>query len=146
MFYWMQKILGYNQFMRKIAILGSTGSIGTQALEVASCLQDEIQVVSIAGGKNISRIKEQILKHSPKKVSVSDEANAKILSKEFPKIEFFYGDNGLIKLATDDEIDTVLVSVSGKVGLKPTIEAIKKKKRYATEIFIIVTLFIISRN
>ncbi len=117
--------------MKKISILGSTGSIGTQALEVVSCLQEEIQVISLAAGKNLELIKKQINKFTPKKVSVTKKEDAILLSKDFPNLEIFYGDEGLVKLATDEEIDTVLVAVSGKIGLLPTIEAIKKKKRIA---------------
>ena len=115
--------------MKKIAILGSTGSIGTQALEVVSCLRDKIEIVSLSGGANIKLLKEQILKYNPKKVSVKNEVDANLLKKEFSNIDFFYGDDGLVEIATDSDIDTVLVAVSGKVGLKPTVEAIKKKKK-----------------
>ena len=117
--------------MKKVAILGSTGSIGTQALEVISCLKNEIQVISLAAGKNIELIREQIKQFSPKTVAVSLEKDAQLLKKEFPQITFLYGTNGLTKIATDNEIDTVLVAVSGKVGLVPTIEAIKQRKRIA---------------
>ena len=117
--------------MKKVAILGSTGSIGTQALEVISCLKNEIQVISLAAGKNIELIREQIKQFSPKTVAVSLEKDAQLLKKEFPQITFLYGTNGLTKIATDNEIDTVLVAVSGKVGLIPTIEAIKQRKRIA---------------
>lgn len=117
--------------MIKVAILGSTGSIGTQALEVISCLPEEVQVISLAAGKNLKLLKAQIEKYKPKKISVTDENDAHFLAKEFPKLEVFWGDEGLVKLATDEEVDTVLVAVSGKIGLIPTIEAIKKKKRIA---------------
>lgn len=117
--------------MKKVAILGSTGSIGTQALEVISCIQDKIQVISLAAGSNIKLLKEQIKKFSPRKISVLNEIDAIALKKEFPKLEIYFGDEGLIALSTDNEIDTVLVAVSGKIGLKPTIEAIKNKKRIA---------------
>ncbi len=117
--------------MKKIAILGSTGSIGTQSLEVISQLQDKVEIVSLAAGANIKLLKKQIVNFSPKKVSVTNEEDAKNLKKEFPDIDFYFGDNGLISLSTDEEIDTVLVAVSGIIGLKPTIEAIKKQKRIA---------------
>ena len=118
--------------MKKVAILGSTGSIGTQALEVIACLQEEqIKVVSLAAGRNVSLLRAQIQKFNPDKVSLTLKEDADLLSKEFPNVKFLYGDEGLIALATDDEVDVVLVAVSGKVGLKPTIEAIKRKKRIA---------------
>ena len=118
--------------MKKVAILGSTGSIGTQALEVISCLQEnQIKVVSLAAGRNIDLLRFQIKKFNPKKVSLTQKEDAILLAQEFPNVKFLHGDEGLIKLATDNEIDTLLVAVSGKVGLKPTIEAIKQKKRIA---------------
>lgn len=117
--------------MKKVAILGSTGSIGTQALEVVSRIKDKIEVVSLGAGKNIELIKEQIKTFKPRKVSVFSEADAQKLAQIFPETEFFHGDEGLEKLAADDEVDIVLVAVSGKIGLKPTIAAIKKGKDIA---------------
>ncbi len=123
--------MGYNESMKKVAILGSTGSIGTQALEVVSRIKDKIEVVSLGAGKNIALIRKQIRDFVPRKVSVFDKQSADELAKEFPNIDFFYGDAGLETLATDEDIDIVLVAVSGKIGLKPTIAAIKKRKDIA---------------
>jgi len=117
--------------MKKVAILGSTGSIGTQALEVVSRLTDKIEVISLGAGRNIELIKKQIKAFKPRKVSVYSESDMTELANEFPDTEFFYGDKGLETLAQDDEIDIVLVAVSGKIGLKPTIAAIKKGKDIA---------------
>ena len=117
--------------MKKIALLGSTGSIGTQALEVIEKIKDEIEIVSLAAGQNIELLKKQIKLVSPIKVSVTKETDAIELKKEFPHIDFYYGTNGLETLATDKEIDLVLVAVSGKIGLKPTIAAIKSGKDIA---------------
>ena len=116
---------------KKIAILGSTGSIGTQALEVTEKLSEKFEIIALSAGKNINLLKEQIRKFSPKYVSVKNETDTIDLKKEFPNINILYGNEGLIELATLNEIDTLLVAVSGKIGLKPTIEAIKKKKNIA---------------
>lgn len=116
---------------KKIAILGSTGSIGTQSLEVIDKLPDKFEIIAFSAGNNIQLLKKQMKKYSPKYVSVKNETDTIELQKEFPKIKILYGDEGLIELATLDEVDTLLVAVSGKIGLNPTIEAIKKKKNIA---------------
>ncbi len=116
---------------KKIAILGSTGSIGTQALEVIDKLSDKFEIIAFSAGNNIQLLKEQMKKYSPKYVSVKNETDTIELKKEFTNIKILYGNEGLIELATLDEVDTLLVAVSGKIGLKPTIEAIKKKKNIA---------------
>ncbi len=117
--------------MKKIALLGSTGSIGTQALEVIAKIPEQIKIVSLSAGGNITLLKEQIKAFSPVKVCVRSESDAFELSNEFSGIEFVYGDDGLDYLASDCDIDMVLVAVSGKIGLKPTIKAIKNKKDIA---------------
>lgn len=116
---------------KKIAILGSTGSIGTQALEVIEKLNDKFEIIAISAGNNIDLIKKQIEKFAPKYVSVRKEDDAEKLKKEFPNINILFGDEGLNTIAKLDEIQILLVAVSGKIGLKPTIEAIKKGKDIA---------------
>ncbi len=116
---------------KKIAILGSTGSIGTQALEVIEKLNDKFEIIAISAGNNIDLIKKQIEKFAPKYVSVRKEDDAEKLIKEFPNINILFGDEGLNTIAKLDEIQILLVAVSGKIGLKPTIEAIKKGKDIA---------------
>lgn len=116
---------------KKIAILGSTGSIGTQALEVVNKLTDKFEITAISAGCNIDLIRQQIKKYNPKYVSVKNEADALMLKKEFQNTTFLFGDDGLLEIAGLDEIDTLLVAVSGKVGLKPTIKAIKNRKDIA---------------
>ncbi len=116
---------------KRIAILGSTGSIGTQALEVTEKLSEKFEIIALSAGNNIQLLKEQIKKYTPKYVSIKNETAKIELEKEFPNIKILYGTEGLIELATLNEIDTLLVAVSGKIGLKPTIEAIKKKKNIA---------------
>ncbi|MBO5949009.1 1-deoxy-D-xylulose-5-phosphate reductoisomerase [bacterium] len=111
--------------MKKITILGSTGSIGTQALEVIEKLENEFEVIALSCGKNIELIKEQIKKFNPKKVCTQNSADAQTLKNLFPKVEFVFGTDGLIEIAKNKENNILLVAVSGKIGLKPTIEAIK---------------------
>ena len=98
---------------RKISILGSTGSIGRQALEVIEKLQDRFEIVSLAGGANTQLLNEQIAKFKPKyaySTNPKEIKGAKYLSLE--------------EICSDKSNDIILVAVSGKIGLKPTITAI----------------------
>ena len=108
----------------KISILGSTGSIGRQAVEVIQKMPDFFEIVSIAGGSNVELLREQIKLLNPKNVSVKSEQDAIKLQKEFPKINVLFGDKGLVDIASDKTNERILVSVSGKAGLKPTLAAI----------------------
>lgn len=110
---------------RNITILGSTGSIGTQALEVISKLKDKFNIIALSCGSNIELIKEQIKEFHPEKVCVKDEISANTLGKIFKETEFLYGDKGLTELCSNKNNDIILVAVSGRVGLKPTITAIE---------------------
>ena len=85
----------------KISILGSTGSIGRQAVEVIQKMSGFFEVVSLCGGDNIEVIKEQIKLLNPQNVCVKTEENALKLQKEFPKINVLFGDKGLIEVASD---------------------------------------------
>lgn len=116
---------------KRIAILGSTGSIGTQALEVIDKLKDKFEVVALTAGNNIKLITEQIKKYSPKYVVIQNEEASKTLQKDFTNTQIFFGTEGLVKIAESEDIDTLLVAVSGKIGLIPTIKAIKKHKNIA---------------
>ncbi len=110
---------------KKISILGSTGSIGTQALEVISKMPDSFEVISLCAGDNIDKIREQIKQINPKNVCVKSDANAQILQKEYKNINVMYGESGLNNICSDTENEMILVAVSGKVGLKPTLKAIE---------------------
>lgn len=110
---------------KKITILGSTGSIGTQALEVIEKLDDKFSVIALSAGDNIELLSIQIEKFLPETVCVKSEKSCEILSKKYKDISFYYGEEGLIELCKNKENDIILVAVSGKIGLKPTITAIK---------------------
>lgn len=116
---------------KNIAILGSTGSIGTQALEVIDLLPNKFNIIALSAGNNVKLISEQIKKYSPKLVCVKNLEAINELKKSFPNTKFVYGDEGLIEIANIEEIEMILVAVSGKIGLKPTIQAIKNKKDIA---------------
>ena len=119
--------------MKKIAILGSTGSIGTQTLDVVREHSDELQVVALAAGSNKERLKEQIKEFHPKLVSLSDEKKAQELKEELAgeQVEVVCGMEGLIEVAGADSADVVVTAVVGMMEILPTMEAIKKGKDIA---------------
>lgn len=118
--------------MRKISILGSTGSIGTQTLEVVENLEN-IKVMAITGNSNITLLEEQARKFQPELVAVMDEKNEEVLKEKLADMDICVvsGMDGLVEAATYDGVDTVVTSVVGNVGLKPTFEAIRAGKNIA---------------
>lgn len=118
--------------MKKISVLGSTGSIGTQTLEVVDELQN-IQVVGISGNENIDLLEQQAKIYKPKIIAVMNSEKAKILAERLQSenIKIVSGIDGLIEVATIDEVDTVVTAIVGNVGLKPTFEAILAGKNIA---------------
>ena len=119
--------------MKKIAILGSTGSIGTQTLDVIRAHSDELEVVALAAGSNKERLKEQIRESHPELVSLSDEKKAQELKEELAgeAVEVVCGMDGLIEVAGIDSADVVVTAVVGMMGILPTMEAIRKGKDIA---------------
>ena len=114
--------------MKKIAILGSTGSIGTQTLDVVRAHSDELEVVALAAGSNKERLKEQIREFHPELVSLSDERKAQELKEELAgeAVEVVCGMDGLIEVAGIDSADVVVTAVVGMMGVLPTLEAISR--------------------
>lgn len=117
--------------MKKISILGSTGSIGVQALHIVQENPDKLQVVALAAGKNIPVLLEQIKVFRPQVVSVQDAEDVAKIKKVFPEPMVVCGEEGLCQCATHPDAALVLVAVVGVAALKPTIEAIKLKKDIA---------------
>ena len=121
--------------MKNISILGATGSIGTQTLDVIRNSEGKINLIGITANSSVDKIKEIIGEFEPKYVAMMDENSSKIIeefcNKEYPNIQVFNGIDGLVKIATLEEIDTVVTSVVGMIGLKPTIAAIEAKKDIA---------------
>lgn len=110
-----------NSNKRKISIIGSTGSIGRQALEVIEKLQDKFEIIALTGGANVELLKEQALKFKPKYVCVGNSKGEKL---DITGVKTLYGQEGLEEICSIKENDIILVSVSGKVGLRPTLTAI----------------------
>ncbi len=119
--------------MKNIVVLGSTGSIGTQTLEIVDAYPDKLQVVAFAAGSNVEKIEPQIRKYHPKKVVMFDEAAAKALKTKVADLDVtvLAGMSGLIEICTMEEADVVLTAVVGMIGITPTIEAIKAGKDIA---------------
>ncbi len=114
--------------MKKISILGSTGSIGRQALDIIN--SDEIDVVALACGRNIELLSEQIERFKPNIVSVEREEDAKVLSTKYSNLEVLWGKEGLNAVAECDA-DLLLNGIMGMVGLEPTYKAILSGKDIA---------------
>lgn len=116
--------------MRKIAILGSTGSIGTQTLEVVDRYPDEFQVVALSSGKNINLLEEQVRKFHPQIVAVMETEQAKELAWRLKdlSVTVLSGMKGFQEIAAYPEVEMVIVSVVGSAGVLPTISAIEAGK------------------
>ena len=112
-----------------LSILGSTGSIGRQTLDVVRHLP--VKVAALTAGTNVKRMAEQIAEFRPRLVSMATEAAARELEALLPdpKPEILWGDAGLLAAAELEEADTVITAVVGMVGLKPTLAALKRGKR-----------------
>lgn len=118
--------------MKKIAILGSTGSIGTQTLEVARHNGD-IQVLGLTAGSNIRLLEEQIREFSPVAASVMDEEKAKDLAVRVRDTDtkILSGMDGMLETATLADTEILVTAVVGMIGIRPTIEAIRAGKDIA---------------
>lgn len=119
--------------MKKIAILGSTGSIGTQTLDVVREHKEELCVTALAAGHNKERLKEQIAEFHPSLVSLADEKLALELKHELAGsgVEVLSGMDGLVAVAGAKESDVVVTAVVGMMGILPTMEAIRQGKDIA---------------
>lgn len=118
--------------MKRISILGSTGSIGTQTLEIARINKD-VSVIALSAYKNIELLEKQIREFKPEIAAVWEEKDAGLLSEKIKDLdtEVCFGMEGLIRVATTDNADMTVTAVVGMVGIEPTIAAIKAKKDIA---------------
>jgi 1-deoxy-D-xylulose-5-phosphate reductoisomerase len=118
--------------MKKVVLLGSTGSIGTSTIKVADDLPDRIQLIGLAAGNNLELLLEQARKHRPEAVCISDPQKAKSARDALGKsVEVHYGAEGLLKLATMPAADIVLIAIVGTAGLQPALAAIRAGKDIA---------------
>ena len=118
--------------MKNIAIIGSTGSIGTQTLDIVRDSED-MCIVALAAGNNIERLIKQVREFKPKIVAVWKEDKALELKEALSEfnIRIVYGMDGLVEVATFEDADIVVTAIVGMIGIKPTIEAIKAGKDIA---------------
>ncbi len=116
--------------MKNIAILGSTGSIGTNALKIVRSRPKDFNVIGISGYSNVNLLAKQIKEFSPELVSVKDANAIKKLEKlvSLNGIKVFSQDIGLNKIVASKKVKTILVATSGTISLKPTLEAIERGK------------------
>ena len=120
--------------MKRISILGSTGSIGKQTLDVVRQHKDKFEVVAISANSSVDLLLEQIKEFKPKYVAVYDELSAIKLKSMIPSdinIEVLSGMEGLKTISSLDEIDVLLTAIVGMIGLVPTLEAIRNGKDIA---------------
>lgn len=118
--------------MKKVVLLGSTGSIGTSTVKVVEDLSDRLQLVGLAAGNNLDLLVAQTRKHQPEAVCIqSAEKAAALQSQVGKKTKVYSGDEGLIELATLPSAEIVLIAIVGTAGLKPALAAIRAGKDIA---------------
>lgn len=118
--------------MKRVVLLGSTGSIGQSTLKVARDLPDKIQIVGLAAGTNLEELIKQSAEFNPPAVSISTPEAASQLRQRVPQnTRVHFGAEGLIALATMPEADIVLIAIVGTAGLQPALAAIRAGKDIA---------------
>ena len=119
--------------MRKIVLLGSTGSIGTQTLDVVRNNKSELEIIGLAANTRVSDVEAQVREFGPKYVCMYDEKAAEDLKVRIADLDVkvYSGMDGLLELSSAPEADTVLTAVVGMIGIRPTIRAIESGKDIA---------------
>lgn len=123
--------VGVKLTMKYISLLGATGSIGTQTVDIILNHREEFSLVAMSVGKNIALARKIIGDLSPELVSTMEKQDADVLRAEFPQISFTYGDSGLTEVAVYDKATILVNGVMGSIGLQPTLHAIEAKKTIA---------------
>ena len=118
---------------KKLCILGSTGSIGTQALEVISANPDQFEVTVLTAANNVNLLKEQAIKYKPDTVVIANKDHYSELNDALfaEGIKVFAGEDALVQVMSHQEVDMVLTATVGFSGLKPTMAAIEAGKQIA---------------
>lgn len=133
----LAKSLEGSSFQKRLSLLGSTGSIGTQTLEIVDACPDNFVVDALSAGNNAALMAEQVMKYQPKIASMGTPEAAADLKERLVSMgckampEIAHGEEGILAAATIGSADTVVTGIVGAAGLKPTIEAIKLKKDIA---------------
>lgn len=117
--------------MKHISLLGATGSVGTQTLDVIREHPDSFKLVAFSSGRNIELTRQIIAEFQPALVSVTEKEDCDKLKVEFANTKFTFGQEGLVEVAVFDKADILVNAVLGSVGLYPTLQAIEAKKTIA---------------
>ena len=124
------EILGV-KFVKRISLLGATGSIGIQTLDVLREHPEEFKLVSMSAGRNIELTRKIITEFLPELVSVQEKDDAERLKSDFPQVRIIFGQEGLVEAAVFHKADILVNAVLGSVGLGPTLQAIRAGKTIA---------------
>lgn len=116
---------------KRLAVFGSTGTIGRNTLELARRFADRFEVVALTAGKNIELLREQIREFRPRVVVVAASVDVSPLAREFPGLELLHGESGLLECARWDPIDIACQGIVGFAALAPTFELLRKGKAVA---------------
>lgn len=133
----LEESLKGSSFKKRLSLLGSTGSIGTQTLDFVDACPENFEVDALSAGNNAELMAEQVMKYNPKIASLATPEAASELKDRLESMgcknmpEILSGEDGILAVATVDTADTVVTGIVGAAGLKPTIEAIKLKKDIA---------------
>ena len=120
--------------MKSISIIGSTGSIGTQALDIVRTYPEELKVAALAAGTNVTKIEEQVREFHPGLVCMWDESAAaelRVRIGDLRETTVMHGMGGLVEIAKCEEADLFLNAVVGMIGIRPTLAAIEAGKTIA---------------
>jgi len=117
--------------MKTVAVLGSTGSIGTSTLSVVEAFPEHFQIVALTAGRNIELLRAQVAHHQPQLVAVARAEDARMLIGEFPSTQFVEGPDGIEEVASFEAAEMVVSALVGSIGLAPTVTAIRAGKDIA---------------
>lgn len=117
--------------MKKITVLGVTGSIGQQTVDVVVNHRDEFEIVAMSAGRNIDALEEIMKQLNVSHICVQNKEDKEYLENKYKDCHFYYGQDGLMTIATLPEVEIVLNAIVGFAGLLPTMEAIKAHKDIA---------------
>ena len=117
--------------MKRLAVLGSTGSIGSSTLEVADAFPGDFEIFGLAAGHDSGLFRQQITTHRPAVIAVARAEDARALATDFPDIECGWGTDGLTRVACCEKVDTVVAAMTGSSGLETIVSAIRASKNIA---------------
>lgn len=118
-------------YLKYVSLLGATGSIGTQTLDIIKEHPDQFKLAAMSVGRNLDLARKIISEFKPELVSTQDQSGSDMLRTEFPGILFTYGEEGLTEVAVFDKTNILVNAVMGSVGLYPTLQAIEAGKTIA---------------